>query len=69
MNVINAFTSNVLLMVYFLLCLYVDGMLIIGGNKVVIQQTINIFHSQFDIKDIGLAYVILGIKIQRLLAG
>lgn len=51
------------------MCLYGDGMLIIGGNKDVIQQTLNIFNSQFDIKDIGLAYVILGIKIQGLLAG
>jgi len=48
---------------YVLLCLYVDDMLILGSTKDIIQQTKNMLHSQFDMKDMGLADVILGIKI------
>lgn len=40
-------------------------MLIIGSNKDIIQQTKNMLISQFDMKDMGLADVILGIKITR----
>ncbi|CAA7023934.1 unnamed protein product [Microthlaspi erraticum] len=50
---------------YVLLCLYVDDMLIMGSNKDIIQQTKNMLKSQFDMKDMGLADVILGIKITR----
>ncbi|KAL1225866.1 Retrovirus-related Pol polyprotein from transposon TNT 1-94 [Cardamine amara subsp. amara] len=50
---------------YILLCLYVDDMLIIGSNNDIIQQTKNMLSSQFDMKDMGLADVILGIKITR----
>ncbi|CAA7057281.1 unnamed protein product [Microthlaspi erraticum] len=40
-------------------------MLIMGSNKDIIQQTKNMLKSQFDMKDMGLADVILGIKITR----
>ena len=48
-----------------MLCLYVDDMLIISSNRDSIQQTKNMLHSQFDMKDMGLADVILGIKITK----
>ena len=50
---------------YVLLCLYIDDILIIGSNRVIIQRTKNMLHSQFDMKDMGLADVILSIKITR----
>ncbi|GJR87328.1 retrovirus-related pol polyprotein from transposon TNT 1-94 [Tanacetum coccineum] len=50
---------------YVILCLYVDDMLIIGSNDKMIKSTKDILKSKFDMKDIGLADVILGIKIIR----
>ena len=50
---------------YVLLCLYVDDMLILGSNNDIINQTKNMLKSKFDMKDMGLADVILGIKILR----
>ena len=52
---------------YILLLLYMDDMLIIGSNKDIIQQTKTMLNSQFNLKDMGLADVILGIKITRTL--
>ena len=48
-----------------MLCLYVDDMLIMGTNKEIINWTKKILKSSFDMKDLGLADVILGIKIKR----
>lgn len=50
---------------YILLCLYVDDMLIIGSNKDMIKQTKSMLSGKFDMKDLGTANVILGIKITR----
>ncbi|KAH9686503.1 hypothetical protein KPL70_014374 [Citrus sinensis] len=50
---------------YFILCLYVDDMLIVGSDDDMIKSTKNILKSKFDMKDMGLADVILGIKISR----
>ena len=50
---------------YVLLGLYVDDMLIIGSNKDMVSQTKNMLSSKFEMKDMGLADVILGIKIFR----
>ncbi|KAI3677608.1 hypothetical protein L6452_36874 [Arctium lappa] len=50
---------------YVIICLYVDDMLIMGSNLDVINQTKKMLHSAFDMKDMGVADVILGIKIQR----
>lgn len=50
-------------------CLYVDGILIVGSNDKIVKSTKNISKSKFDIKDIGLADVILGIKIIRTVDG
>ncbi|XP_077231988.1 uncharacterized protein LOC143865549 [Tasmannia lanceolata] len=48
-----------------LICLYVDDMLIIGTSLDVINDTKNLLLENFDMKDLGLADVILGIKIIR----
>ncbi|KAK6149115.1 hypothetical protein DH2020_016640 [Rehmannia glutinosa] len=50
---------------YVILCLYVDDMLIIGSNDKIIKSTKDMLNSRFDMKDMGLADVILGIKISR----
>ena len=50
---------------YVIVCLYVDVMLIIDGNDKMIISTKNMFNSRFDMKDMGPANVILGMKILR----
>ncbi|CAA0834987.1 cysteine-rich RLK (RECEPTOR-like protein kinase) 8, partial [Striga hermonthica] len=50
---------------YVILCLYVDDMLIVGSNDKIIKSTKDMLNSRFDMKDVGLADVILGIKIHR----
>ena len=47
------------------MCLYVDDMLIIGSNHEMIQSTKKNLTGKFDMKDLGVADVILGIKISR----
>ena len=43
--------------------LYVDDMLIIASNNEVIKSTKKLLTSKFDMKDLGVADVILGIKL------
>ncbi|KAH9698737.1 hypothetical protein KPL71_024118 [Citrus sinensis] len=50
---------------YVILYLYVDDMLIVGSDDDMIKSTKNMLKSKFDMKDMGLANVILGIKISR----
>ena len=50
---------------YFILCIYVDDMLIVGSDDKMIKFTKNMLNSRFDIKDLGLVDVILRIKIKR----
>ena len=50
---------------YVIVCLYVDDMLIVGSNNDMIKTTKKMLNSQFDMKDMGIADVILGIKITR----
>ena len=54
---------------YVILCLYVDDILIIGSNDKIIKSTKDMLNSRFDMKDMGLADVILGIKILRTTEG
>ena len=49
---------------YVNLCLYVDDM--IGSNNKVIRSIKNILNSKFDIKDMGLEDMVLGVKITRI---
>ena len=48
---------------YVIICLYVDDMLIIDSNIEMIKTTKKMLNSKFDMKDMGVADVILGIKI------
>ncbi|GJR90926.1 pol polyprotein [Tanacetum coccineum] len=50
---------------YVILCLYVDDMLISGSNDKMIKSNEDMLKLKFDMKDMGLADVILGIKIIR----
>ena len=50
---------------YVIVCLYVDDMLIIGSDIGMINATKKMLNKQFDMKDMGVADVILGIKITR----
>ena len=54
---------------YVILCLYVDDMLIIGSNDKMVKSTKDMLNSRFDMKYMGLADVILGIKITRTFDG
>ena len=50
---------------YVIVCLYMDDMLIIGSNNDMIKSTKKMLNKKFDMKDLGVADVILGIKITR----
>ena len=54
---------------YVILCLYVDDMLIIGSDEKMIRSTKDMLKSRFDMKDMGLADVILGVRITRTQSG
>ena len=49
---------------YVIVCLYVDEMIIVGSDDKMTASTKNILNSRFDMKDMGLVDVILGIKIK-----
>ena len=48
-----------------IICLYVDDMLIMGSNNEVLKTTKKMFNNKFNMKDLGVADVILGIKISK----
>nr|GEZ71668.1 retrotransposon protein, putative, Ty1-copia subclass [Tanacetum cinerariifolium] len=50
---------------FVIICLYVDGMLIMGTNMDVINQIEKMLHSLFDMKDMREANVILSIRTQK----
>ena len=50
---------------YVIVCLYVDDMIFIGSDNKMITFAKNMLNSRFEMKDLGLADVILGIKIKR----
>ena len=50
---------------HVIVCLYVDDMLIIGSNINIIKKTKQMLANKFEMKDMGVADVILGIKISR----
>ena len=50
---------------YVIVCLYVDDLLILGNNNAIIKSTKDMLSSRFDMKDLGLADVILGVKILK----
>ena len=50
---------------FVIICLYVDDMLIMGSNNEVIKTTKKMLNNKFNMKDLGVADVILGIKISK----
>ena len=48
-----------------IICLYVDDMLIMGSNNEVIKTTKKMLNNKFNMKDLGVTDVILGIKISK----
>ena len=50
---------------YVIVCLYIDDMLIVGNDNKMITSTKNILNLRFDMKDLELADVILGIRIEK----
>ena len=50
---------------HVILCLYVDDMLIFGSNFHIVQETKNLLQNNFDMKDLGEANYILGMKITK----
>ena len=48
-----------------ILCLYVDDILIFGTNLKVIEEVKNFLSHKFEMKDLGVADVILKIKLPR----
>ena len=48
-----------------IVCLYVDDMLILRTNIEIIKSTKRMLSNNFDMKDLGVADLILGIKITR----
>ena len=51
--------------VCIIVCHYVDDMLILGTNIEIIKSTKRMLSNNFDMKDLGVADVILEIKITR----
>jgi len=47
------------------MCLYVDDILIFGTNLYVIEEVKNFLSQSFEMKDMGVADVILNIKLLR----
>ena len=50
---------------FAILCLYVDNMLIIGSDGETIKKIKCLLASKFEMKDMGVADVILGVKIHK----
>ena len=50
---------------YVIICLYVDDMLIISSDDKIVKSTKAMLSTRFDMKDMRLADVILGVKILR----
>lgn len=49
---------------YAILYLYIDDILIVGSNEKMMKDTKNMLNSKFDMKDMRLADLILGIQIK-----
>ena len=50
---------------YIIVCFYIDDMLILDSNEYMIKSTKKILTNKFDMKDLGVVQVILGIKISK----
>jgi len=56
---------SVFLLIWVITCLHVDDMLIFGMNIDIVNDTKKFLSTQFEMKDIGEADVILGVKIKK----
>ena len=65
MKVANAFTTNLKNNICTIICLYVDDLLTFGSNIHVVNNVKSLLCANFDMKNLGEAKVILGIKITR----
>ena len=54
---------------YVIVCLYVNDILILGSNNYIFINIKKMLSSKFNMKDLGVADVILGIKISRISGG
>ena len=54
---------------YVILCLYINDMLIISSDEKIVKSTKVKLSTKFDIKDMKLADVIIGVKILRTFDG
>ena len=54
---------------YVVIYFYMDDMLTLDINDHMIKSTKKMLTNKFDMKDLGVAYVILGIKISRTFEG
>ena len=54
---------------YIIVCFYIDDMLILGSNEYMIKSTKKILTNKLDIKGLGVADVILGIKFFKISNG
>lgn len=50
---------------YGIICLYVDDLLIIGSNNQIIKATKRMLNNKFNMNNLGVVDVILGIRISR----
>ena len=57
--------TKIVKIVCIIVCLYVYDMLILETNIKIIKSTKRILSNSFDMKDLGVADIILGIKITR----
>ena len=48
-----------------MVCLYVDDMIIFGSNNDIIRATKKMLTKHFDMKDMGIANIILGVEISK----
>lgn len=62
---INVFMWNKTNTIYVIVCLHVDNILILGSNTNIIKTTKKILTDKFDMKNIGVIDVILGIRIYK----
>jgi hypothetical protein len=65
MKLINMFMWKNTNKSYVIVCLYTDNMLILVNNDFMIKSTKILLANKFDMRNLGVADVILGIRITR----
>jgi hypothetical protein len=65
----NVFMWKTHIKIYIIVCIYVDGMLILDNNDHMIKFTKKMLNNKFNIKDLGVVDVTLIIKITMIFNG